>query len=85
MNQLNYFEGILPKSPEYPKDKEIEIDGVKKLSPEDKKEWEKDVESFDWEENRKQVKKRYSEIRKEFKKQKVVYVITLVIFVKYLK
>lgn len=71
IGSLDKFQpGILPKSPEYPRDKEVEIDGVKKLSREDREKWQKDVDSFDWEENRKQVKKRYAEIRKEFKKTK---------------
>lgn len=63
-----YQPGILAKYPEYPKDKEIDINGRKKLSDVDRKIWEETRDSFDWDQNEKQRRKRYSEIRKEFKK-----------------
>lgn len=69
VGSLDVFQpGILAKKPKYPDHKEIEIDGKMKLSPEDMEKWDKESSEFDWDEYEKNRKKRYSEIRKEFRK-----------------
>jgi len=69
VGSLDKFQpGILPKTPEYPEHKEIEIDGEMQLSPEDREKWEKETDEFDWEKYQKDRRKRYAEIRREFRK-----------------
>lgn len=55
---------VFPKAPEYPEHKEIKGE----LSKEDEEKWKKERDAFDWEKHNKNVGKRYTEIRKEFKK-----------------
>ena len=69
VGSLDKFQpGIMPKKPEYPIDKEINIDGDMKLSPTDMENWENERDGFDYFKHEKDVKKRYTEIRKEFRK-----------------
>ena len=55
---------IFAKAPEYPEYKEINGE----LSKEDQEKWEKESDAFDWDKHNKNRDKRYTEIRKEFKK-----------------
>ncbi len=70
VGSLDKFQpGIISKSPEYPKHKEVINDkGKKTLSPEDMEKWEKERDAFDWDKYSEDRKKRYTEIRKEFRK-----------------
>lgn len=63
-----YQPGILPKTPEYPYDKQIEIDGKWCLTPEDQEKWDKESSKFDWDKYSKSRKKIYQSIRREFRK-----------------
>ena len=60
VGSLDKFQpGILPKRPEYPGEN---------ASPEEIEKWRKWSDEFDWDKYEEERKKRYSEIRKEFKK-----------------
>lgn len=55
---------IFAKAPEYPEDKEVNGE----LSKEDQEKWEKERDAFDWDKHNTDRDKRYTEIRREFKK-----------------
>lgn len=60
VGSLDKFQpGIIAKTPEYPGDN---------ATPDELEKWEKERDEFDWDKHEKDRKKRFAEIRKEFRK-----------------
>ncbi len=60
VGSLDKFQpGIIAKTPEYPGED---------VSPEEMEKWEKEADTFDWDKHSKNRRKRFSEIRREFRK-----------------